>query len=216
MENQIDLKQETQKSRNFWQPVLWFVLGVLCFFLSQIMFRIPLLTQMQNSTSFTAFLMANQNWVVPVSILIIFSAGLFEEGFRFLFKNFLLKPDKSPYAQPIFFGVGHALCEALYLLLPLIPVYPLSALWPAILERVWTLFIHVGLSVIVWNGFQNGKKWLYLLIAIMVHGLVNAAIPINSLLKDPTFIWLWLAGMAIILIAYSLYSRKYYLSENTL
>ena len=67
---------------------------------------------MQNSTSVIAFLTANQNWVLPVSILIVLSAGVFEEGFRFLFKKFLQRPDKSPYSQPLVFCVGHALCEA--------------------------------------------------------------------------------------------------------
>lgn len=217
MENPIIQDQELKRIPiKLWQPILWFVLGAGCFFVSQILLRIPLLTQMQNSTSFTAFLMANQNWILPVSILILLSAGVFEEGFRFLFKQFLLRPDKSPYAQPLVFGVGHALCEATYLLLPLIPVYPLSALWPAILERLLTLFIHVGLTFIIWNGFQKGKKWLHLIIAILIHGLVNAAIPINNLLKNPAFIWLWLAAAAISLFAYSLYSRKYYRQENSL
>jgi uncharacterized membrane protein YhfC len=217
MENQVIQKPEKKQIKiEWWHLLFWFAAGALCFFVSQILLRIPLLTQMQNSTSITAFLMANQNWVLPVSIFVVFSAGLFEEGFRFLFKQFLLKPDKSPYAQPLVFGVGHALCEALYLLLPLIPAYPLYALWPAIIERLMTLFIHIGLTYIVWNGFQKGKKWLYVIIAMLVHGLVNAAIPINSLLKNPAFIWVWLAAAAILLFAYSLYSRKYYRKEKPL
>jgi len=217
MENPIVQDSEVRQTQvKWWDVLVWFAAGAGCFFISQILLRIPLLSQLQNSTSITAFLMANQNWVLPISIPILFSAGLFEEGFRFLFKTFLLKPDKCPYAQPLAFGVGHALCEALYLLLPLIPAYPLYALWPAIIERLMTLFIHIGLTFIVWNGFQKGKKGLYLIIAMIVHGLVNAGIPINSLLKNPTFIWLWLAAAAIILFAYSLYSRKYYRKENAL
>jgi uncharacterized membrane protein YhfC len=215
MESQIEAYQEEKRRPiTFWQPILWFALGAGCFFVSQILLRIPLLTQMQQSTSIIAFLTANQNWVLPVSILIVLSAGLFEEGFRFLFKQFLLRPDKSPYAQPLVFGVGHALCEAAYLLLPLIPVYPLSALWPAIIERLMTLFIHIGLTFIVWNGFQTGKKWLHLLIAIIVHGLVNAIIPISSQFKIPGLIVPWLIVATISLLVYSLYSRKYYRQEN--
>lgn len=215
MENPINQVQEVKQNRiQWWQPLVWFALGAGCFFVSQILLRIPLLTLMQNSTSVIAFLMANQNWVLPVSILVLLSAGLFEEGFRFLFKQFLLRPDKSPYSQPLVFGIGHALCEAAYLLLPLIPVYPLSALWPAIIERLMTLFIHIGLTFIVWNGFQRGKKWLYLVIAIIVHGLVNAVIIVSSQLQKPEIVLPWLIVATISLFVYSLYSRKYYRQES--
>ena len=215
MEIQTDQNYEVKQTRiKWWQPLVWFALGAGCFFVSQILLRIPLLTQMQNSTSVIAFLTANQNWVLPVSILILLSAGLFEEGFRFLFKQFLLRPDKSPYSQPLVFGIGHALCEATYLLLPLIPVYPLSALWPAIIERLMTLFIHIGLTFIVWNGFQTRKKWLHLVIAILVHGLVNAVIIVSSQLQIPEIVLPWLIVATISLFVYSLYSRKYYRQES--
>ncbi|HSN94041.1 MAG TPA: YhfC family glutamic-type intramembrane protease [Anaerolineaceae bacterium] len=215
METQTDPILEVKQTRiQWWQLLFWFALGALCFFVAQILLRIPLLTLMQSSTSIIAFLTANQNWVLPISIVILLSAGLFEEGFRFLFKQFLLKPAKSPYLQPLFFGIGHALCEATFLLLPLIPVYPLSVLWPAILERLMTLFIHIGLTFIVWNGFQNGKKWLHLVIAILAHGLVNAVIPISSQLQKSEIVLPWLIVSMLSLIAYSLYSRKYYRLEN--
>jgi uncharacterized membrane protein YhfC len=217
MDSQIIQNQEEKRAKiKWWQPLWWFAAGALCFFVAQILLRIPLLTQMQNSTSIIAFLTANQNWVLPVSILILLSAGIFEEGFRFLFKQFLLRPDKSPYGQVWAFGLGHALCEATYLLLPLIPVYPLAYLWPAIIERLMTLFIHIGLSFIVWNGFQTGKKWLHLVIAILVHGLVNAVIPISSQFQKPELILPWLVVATISLLFYSLYSRKYYRQESPL
>ena len=214
MEKQIMQDQEIKQIKiEWWQLLFWFTAGASCFFVSQILLRIPLLTQMQNSTSIIAFLTANQNWVLPVSILVLLSAGLFEEGFRFLFKRFLLRPDRSPYTQPLIFGVGHALCEAIYLLLPLIPVYPFSALWPAFIERLMTLFIHIGLTFIVWNGFQTGKKWLHLIIAILVHGLVNAIIPISSQFNLPGLVLPWLIVATLSLLAYSLYSRKFYRQE---
>lgn len=215
MENQIEQTVEVKPSRiQWWQLLFWFALGASCFFVAQILLRIPLLTQMQNSTKIAAFLTSNQNWVLPVSILVLLSAGLFEEGFRFIFKLFLLRPAKSPYIQPLVFGIGHALCEALYLLLPLIPVYPLSMLWPAILERLMTLFIHIGLTFIVWNGFQTGKPWLHLIIAILVHGLVNAVIPVSSQLQKSEIVLPWLIVSTLSLIAYSVYSRKYYRTEK--
>ena len=215
MESQIEAYQQEKRIRiKWWQPLVWFALGAGCFFVSQILLRIPLLTQMQKSTSIIAFLTANQNWVLPVSILIVLSAGLFEEGFRFLFQTIPAETRQKPLRSAFGFGIGHALCEAAYLLLPLIPVYPLSALWPAIIERLMTLFIHIGLTFIVWNGFQTGKKWLHLLIAIIVHGLVNAVIPISSQFKIPGLIVPWLIVATISLFVYSLYSRKYYRQEN--
>lgn len=194
--------------------LLWSLLGAACFAVSQIFLRIPLLNSLQKSTAYLAFLAANENLALWVGVLIALSAGLFEEGFRFLFKQFLLKSAKSPYAQAWVFGLGHALCEAAYFFVPLFSVYPLFALLPGLFERFLTVFVHIGLTFIVWNSFQRGRKWAGLFTAILVHGLIDAAIPILHYFKSSQWIWLVLIISALALLAYAFISKKYYREEG--
>ena len=67
---------------------IWFFLGAACFIISQPLLRLPILDSLQQSTGFMLAYTLNP---LLIGILIAFSAGVFEEGFRFLFKLFLLK-----------------------------------------------------------------------------------------------------------------------------
>ena len=150
-----------------------------------------------------------------IGVLIALSAGVFEEGFRFVFKRFLLKPDKCSFSQPIIFGLGHGVAEALIILLPVLSLVPVSQLGLAIFERIMAVILHINLTVLVWNGFQTKKRTLYLLTAILVHGFINSLIPILSLLPNSILmIEGALVFVNILLIGYSNYSRKYYLREE--
>lgn len=189
-----------------------FVLGAICFIVSQPLFRIPILNYLQGTTKFILFYRLNP---LLVGILIAFSAGIFEEGFRFIFRSFLSKPVKFGIAEPIIFGLGHGLAEALIVLLPALFTFPLSSLYIGILERFLAIILHIGLTVIVWNGFQLNKKYKYLLIAILLHGFVNSLIPIFSLTKY----WIILIESSLVLIdiciiIYIYRSKKYYLKEE--
>lgn len=113
-----------------------------------------------------------------IGILIAFSAGIFEEGFRFIFKKFLLKPARTSILEPVLFGLGHGLTEAVILIGPALFTYPLEIMPLGILERFLAIILHIGLSVIVWNGFQSNKRVKYLIAAIFIHGAVNSLIPI--------------------------------------
>ena len=77
---------------------VWFFLGAACFIISQPLSRLPILDHLQQSTGFILVYTLNP---LLIGILIAFSAGVFEEGFRFLFKLLLLKPAKC-----IFFAAG--------------------------------------------------------------------------------------------------------------
>ena len=60
-----------------------FILGFLCFFISQILLRIPILTNyVYKNINFTIYQIKNP---LLTGILIAISAGVFEEVFRFLF-----------------------------------------------------------------------------------------------------------------------------------
>lgn len=188
--------------------ILLFFLGAICFIVSQPFLRIPILNYLQNTTRFILFYRLNP---LLVGILIAFSAGIFEESFRFIFKNFLLKPIKIGILEPIIFGLGHGLAEALIILLPFIFIVPFKSLYLAILERLLAIILHIGLTVIIWNGFQLNKRYKYLGIAILLHGFVNSLIPILSSAKN----WIILMESSLVLIdifivIYIYKSKKYY------
>lgn len=152
-----------------------FILGCLCFTISQVLLRLPILNYLQTRPKFTLIYMASP---LLIGILIAFSAGIFEEGFRFIFKKFLLKPARTSILEPVLFGLGHGLTEAVILIGPALFTYPLEIMPLGILERFLAIILHIGLSVIVWNGFQSNKRVKYLIAAIFIHGAVNSLIPI--------------------------------------
>jgi uncharacterized membrane protein YhfC len=188
--------------------VFWFLAGAACFIVSQPLLRMPILERLQQSTG---FLLAYALNPLLVGILIALSAGVFEEGFRFLFKQIVLKPNKCRFSQPVIFGLGHGLTEALIVLVPALMVVPVSQLSLAFLERVLAVVLHVALSVIVWNGFQKKQRVLYLLIAIAIHGFVNSLIPVLTPLSNSILlIEVSLAVIDVFLVIYIYYSKKYY------
>lgn len=185
-----------------------FFLGSICFIVSQPLFRIPILNYLQGTTGFILYYSLNP---LLVGILIALSAGVFEEGFRFIIKRFLIKPVKFGILEPIIFGLGHGLAEAFIILSPYIFNVPFKALYLAILERFLAIILHIGLTVIIWNGFQLNKRYKYLGLAILLHGFVNSLIPIfilslNSiLLMEGSF-----ALIDVLIILYIFKSKKYY------
>lgn len=181
----------------------------MCFIVSQILLRIPILSYLQGTSKFTLFYRLNP---LLTGILIAFSAGVFEESFRFIFKIFFLKPPKTNILEPIIFGLGHGLTEAFILLFPSFSIIAIGDLKIAIIERFLTIIFHIGLTVIVWNGFQLNKRIKYLLLAILVHGLLNSLIPIFSPVKNFIILFESLFLLINIFIVFYIYkSRKNYL-----
>ena len=205
---------KTNRSHRFIQYLLWFVLGAACFFVSQPLLRIPLLGLLNHSMWFTMF-----STLHPVLAVVVigFSAGVFEEGFRFLFKQFLLRPAKCTIAQPLLFGLGHGGIEAGLILIPLLMQgYAFSVLHMALIERVLAMLLHLILTVIVWNGFQTGRRFRYLAAAIVLHGLVDSVLPLLARSgMQVAYVELIFAGMVLCAGAYAVLSRKLYLQGGT-
>ncbi len=189
--------------------LLWFFLGSACFIIAQPLLRLPILSYLQQSTDFMLAYTLNP---LLIGIAIAFSAGVFEEGFRFIFKQFLLQPAGCEFSQPVIFGLGHGIAEALMILVPAFMVLPVSQLGLATLERVLVITLHVTLTVVVWNGFQNNQRALYLVLAITIHGLVNSLIPVLSPLPGSVMLTEEaLAAVVVVMMGYSYYSKKYYI-----
>lgn len=127
-------------------------------------------------------------------------------------RKYLVRPREPIYLQPIIFGLGHGLMEALIILVPSLGlVISGETMAMALVERLIAIVVHISLSVLVWNGFIKGKKYLYLGLAILAHGLVNTA----ALTSLALGLKLWLvegilASFACMGIIYVVYSKRYY------
>jgi len=178
------------------------VLGVLAFFVSQIVIRLPLLQ-----------LLATQDWyqqfsqrLMPFIIVITLSAGLFEECAR-LGGALILKTQRS-YKDIISFGLGHGLCEAFFIVgmthfnnlifsyainggvdqnaitatLPTETMTTVTAqlvaasvvsIYAGVLERLAAILFHIFATFLVFYGVTVGRRWVYLSLAIVTHALFN-------------------------------------------
>lgn len=182
-----------------------FLTGALVFFVSQILLRLPILR----------FVLPNMDWYLYMSSFhpIIYSlflgitAGLFEEGGRFIGFKYALKKNRS-WEDGIAFGMGHGGIEAMLItgaaninyLLSLLSLnngtYNSTSLGmdaakaaeffnsltsigilTAGIERIFAITIHVGLTLVVLYGI-NKNKGLYLLLAILIHGVIDSTIGI--------------------------------------
>ena len=189
-----------------------FILGAMCFIVSQVFLRIPLVNMLMGTSKFNLL-----EVLYPFLILIgiSFSAGIFEESFRFIFKKYLLRPDKSGISEPIIFGLGHGIAEALIILGPFIGKLSIENLTFGIIERILAITLHVGLSVIVWNGFQLDKRFRYLMLAILIHGLVNTIVQtVLVFTSSIIMVELVLAIIVVAIIAYVYKSRYLYNMEE--
>lgn len=199
------------KNLTIWRGLLVFVLGAACFLITQVFTRVPLLGWIQKQPGFIL-------WAVSVpllsGILIALTAGLFEEVGRFAIKALALKPARSQFWEPIVFGLGHGICEAVWVFSSawgmLALVQPSQLVLP-IIERLLAITMHIGFSVTIWNGFQHYQRIKYLLIAILAHGLVDAAIPLAGRLGWGVLqLESLFALFATAMIIYVVYSKKYY------
>lgn len=192
-----------------WKYPLWTLLGAVCFFVAQPLIRFPLLNYLQGTADFAMF-----SLLYPIAALIFlgFSAGIFEEMARFLFKMFFLKPIKCPITQPVLFGLGHGLMEAVVLFLPLfMSGYSIEQLWLGLVERGLAILLHIALTIIVWNGFQTNKRMLYLIAAITLHGLVNSVlVSLQMLGMSAIHVELLFGVIVLLTTVYVVHSRKFY------
>ncbi|MDO5028066.1 MAG: YhfC family glutamic-type intramembrane protease [Bacillota bacterium] len=166
-----------------------FVLGCLSFFISQIVLRLPLLNYLNSNFSFTKFALA---FPLFVNGLILVSAGLFEESFRFFFRKFFLRANNykdqgllsftDKIKAPIVFGLGHGLCEVVYVLYLAGFGFGLENYLLIFVERFLAVVFHICQSILIFKGFRLGKEYLYLFIGIFLHTAFNGLIYLGSAL----------------------------------
>lgn len=164
----------------------WFV-GALMFIVSLI--RIPL------NTYASQLVLSSPDSPMTFSLLVLIpslTAGIFEETARYVGFRYLIKDDT--YEKGLMYGAGHGGIESILLVgvsvlsvgvilftnpevLPpgqldavlATPAYlPLVGLY----ERIMTMIIHIGLSIMVLESVRR-KEIKYLLAAIGTHALMN-------------------------------------------
>jgi len=164
-----------------------FIVGVLVFFISQIILRLPLLS----------YVFPNQIWYMRLSlnpylhsIFLGLTAGIFEEVGRYIGFKYFLKNNQK-YDDGLSFGFGHWGIEALFIVginavILLFSHNLLEASGLSIInafmigmERLFVLSVHVGFSIIVLYSVRLNKI-SYLFIAIILHGIIDGGIGILS------------------------------------
>lgn len=182
-----------------------FLFGVLAFTISQIVLRIPLLQLLASTFWYQTTLGLNP---VLNGLFLGLTAGLFEEFARFFAcKWFLKKQRRYVDAAAFGFGhggieaillTGLTLVSSIVMInamnngtleslvgaqqaaafsAQLSGVTPLLALMGGV-ERILAVGIHFSLSVMIFAGFVRNKPWQYLIAAILLHAVVDAAVVI--------------------------------------
>jgi uncharacterized membrane protein YhfC len=162
-----------------------FVLGIISFTVSQLLLRIPLLGELQNTAWFNMF-MITQSFLLMMALAL--SAGVFEETGRYLALRFLHR-DLLTWENGLLFGLGHGGVEAFWIAgLPYINVIadalsgkntaslllatPIDMLMGGV-ERILAVAMHIGFTMLVLYAVKRRNIWWFIL-AVFVHGLVDA------------------------------------------
>lgn len=162
-----------------------FLIGALAFIVSQMLVRLPILQLVLPRFTWYALLPLHP-W--GYGLFLGLTAGLFEEGARWIAVRYFLKGQRC-VEHGLAFGLGHGGVEAmLFVGLNLIAGLALviagqGALFPAdagsvltaVAERVFAIAFHVGASLLVMYGVREGKALLYWAVAVALHTALDAA-----------------------------------------
>lgn len=154
-----------------------FILGILTFVIAQILLRIPLLNYLQKNV--LQFTMLSVTKPIIFILLIGFSASIFEEVGRYVMIRLFMK--KRNWHAGFLFGAGHGGIEAILFLgiQALVILFTSTVITGDFLiggvERFFAMLLHIGLSVIVLQSIVK-KRLRYLIIAIVIHGVVDSFI----------------------------------------
>ncbi len=179
--------------------VLPFLLGTLCFVASQVLLRIPLLSFLSQQGWYQSFASG-----APILFVILvggLSAGIFEEGARWLVMRYVLASNNgivlsmsrwqnkegkryTSNISAVAFGIGHGGFEAawlvgvqwLWLLMysgtPLM-FLPFGDALASGVERLIAMAAHVMFSLLVMKSVRERKRF-WLIAAVILHTVINS------------------------------------------
>lgn len=157
-----------------------FLLGMICFAVSQLCLRLPLLKLLNNNLWLYNF---QSLYPLLYGFLLTLSAGLFEEGGRFIFRDKFLKENDSK-KDAIIFGLGHGLIEVIFVIILSfnnLNLLTSSDIFLGLYERLLAVIFHIGMTVLIWLGFKRMKKYKYLILAIFLHGFFDYFIILKNI-----------------------------------
>ena len=96
--------EPSKKQPSLRRFIFVFFLGALCFLVTQVFTRVPLLNWLQGEPGFLVWAMS---YPVFSGVMIAFTAGIFEESGRFAFKALAINPAKSRISEPVVFKSAH-------------------------------------------------------------------------------------------------------------
>ena len=165
-----------------------FAWGAAAFVVSQLLIRVPILQLLLPNF---AWFGAMQLYPWAYRLFLGLTAGLAEETARWIAFRYLLK-GKHTLEHGLAFGLGHGGIEAMLLVgLNMIAgaVMTLTgqaAQFPAdsgsVLvagaERLFAMAFHVGASLLILYGVRTGRGLWYWILAVALHGVLDAAVVI--------------------------------------
>ncbi len=195
--------------------------GALCFFVFQVLSRLPLLQLVLPQMDW--YLLFVSSHPVLYILFLSLTAALFEEIGRYIIMGFFMKKRRT-VDDALAFGLGHGAIEAVLLVgLPTLTVLlsQNSELFSQLnfsdaavggVERILTMAIHIGLSVLVMQSLRK-KNLLWLLLALFMHTSVNffSVYALNAMGLN-----IWLVELIVALFALSLayYARFEYKNDK--
>lgn len=212
-----------------------YIVGMLVFFVSQILLRIPIINNiLPLSDSYSMFMATNP---IVYMLFLSFTAGLFEETGRFIgFK--CIKNKKLSFTDAIAFGFGHGGIEAM-MLVGVTGINNLLLYWfskgviagesflgftkemaistfeeigvgfilTAGIERIFAITFHIVASIIVLYAVRSSKK-IYVFLAMLIHTVFNFIAVILMSMLGVFYAELSLFIAAIILVFVGKYFKK--------
>ncbi|HPQ71670.1 MAG TPA: YhfC family glutamic-type intramembrane protease [bacterium] len=213
---------------------LYFLIGMATFMLFQVILRIPAISVIQYFFAdwLQSSALISWTWLV----LLCLTAGIFEEGGRYLALRFVLKPPHA-WKNGLMFGLGHGGFEAWLIGLGAIignivimfmpaemlqgptlaakeEIMNLPLLMTAVspLERLMATVCHIGFTLIVLRAFRHGASaWGWLTLAVIAHAIVNLVAVIVMKLAG---VWLAEAALALIVAWVIVWIVYEYKNEN--
>lgn len=180
------------------------IAGAAGFFVPQIIIRIPIIQILALIPGWVKF---NQDNIILSVFMFAFTAALFETTGRLIVFKALLK-SKLSYNAAVGAGIGHGGIESIFLIgftyinnlifsvlinVDMVPelqgmaetVDALTKTAPELfllagLERVFTIFFHIAISVILCYFILKGKTLLGFMISIAIHFSVDFVVPLMS------------------------------------
>lgn len=195
-----------------------YIAGAATFFVSQMLFRVPLLYAVLPKMDWYLRLQLDPLWH---ALFLSATAGLVEEGGRWLTLGWLSRRRPRDQKEGIIFGLGHGGVEAVLLvgvnaLVSLLLWEQLSGQLTAVspsmvlvsgVERIFAIIFHVGASLMVLYGIHIKRPALWTIVAIVAHTVLNfsAVMVLQTFAGQIILVELLIGLMAIAMLGMSLW-----------